>query len=60
MLGQSPVQETMTRTWQECMAKFGDKDPSRCPVCGELLIQRAVFRPALGGVKRKQPQQNAA
>ena len=46
-----PVQEPEVRSWQECMAKFGDKDPSRCPVCGARLIQREVLRPDFRGEK---------
>ncbi len=60
ILGQGPVKETKTRSWQDCMAKFGDKDPSRCPVCGARLIQRAVFRPDPGGMTRKQQLKDAA
>lgn len=60
ILGQGPVQETEVRTWQECVAKLGDKDPSRCPVCGAQLIQREVFRPDFRGETRKFPLQEAA
>ena len=60
MLGQGPVQETEVRTWQECVTKLGDKDPSRCPVCGARLVQREVFRPDFRGVTRKFPLQDAA
>lgn len=60
MLGQGPVQETEVRTWQECVTKLGDKDPSRCPVCGARLIQKEVFRPDFRGVTRKFPLQDAA
>lgn len=60
LLGQGPVQEPEVRSWQECMAKFGDKDPSRCPVCGARLIQTEVFRPEFRSVTRKFPLKEAA
>jgi hypothetical protein len=60
MLGQGPVQETEVRTWQECVTKLGDHDPSRCPVCGARLVQKEVFRPEFRGVTRKFPLQDAA
>jgi len=60
MLGQGPLEETEVRTWQECVSKLGDKDPSRCPVCGARLIQKEVFRPDFRGVTRKFPLQDAA
>jgi hypothetical protein len=60
MLGQGPVQETKIRSWQDCVAKLGDNDPSRCPVCGARLIQREVFRPDFRGETRKFPLGEAA
>jgi uncharacterized protein YozE (UPF0346 family) len=47
-------------SWQECMAKFGDKDPSQCPVCGARLIQIEVFRPDFRSATRKFPLEAAA
>ena len=60
MLGQGPVEETEVRSWQECVTKLGDKDPSRCPVCGARLIQKEVFRPDFKILTRKFPLKDAA
>lgn len=60
LLGQGPVEETEVRTWQECVSKLGDKDPSRCPVCGARLVQKELFRPDFRGVTRKYPLKEAA
>jgi putative transposase/transposase-like zinc-binding protein len=60
LLGQGPVQETEVRSWQECVTRLGDNDPSRCPVCGARLVQKEVFRPDFRGVTRKFPLQEAA
>jgi hypothetical protein len=49
LLGQGPVKEPEFRNWQECTAKFGDRDPSRCPICGARMITQEVFRPRRGG-----------
>lgn len=60
LLGQGPMEEPEFLGWQECVAKFGDKDPSRCPVCGARMIMRETFRPELRGGIRKFPLQEAA
>ena len=60
LLGQGPVQEPKTRTWQECVAGFGETNPGQCPVCGARLVQREVFRPDFRGETRKFPLKEAA
>ena len=60
MLGQEPVQEPEVRDWQECMAKFGDKDHSRCPVCGARLVKQRLIAPDFWGMARKYPLLEAA
>ena len=49
MLGQGPVEETEVRTWQECVTKLGDKDPSRCPVCGARLVCKRKYSALVSG-----------
>ncbi len=60
MVGQGPVQEPEFLEWLDCVAKFGDKDPSRCPVCGARLVQRQVIDPVFRGMARKFPLPEAA
>ena len=56
MLDQEPVQEVKVRKWQDCVSRLGDKDPSRCPVCGARMVQREVIAPVFNGMTMKYPQ----
>jgi Putative transposase/Transposase zinc-binding domain len=60
LLGQQPVQEPNIRSWQECVAGFGEGNPGLCPVCGARLVQQEVFRPDSRGETRKFPLKEAA
>lgn len=60
LLGQKPVEEPKVRSWQECVAGFGEANPGQCPVCGARLVQREVFRPDFRGETRKFPMKEAA
>ena len=60
LLGQKPVEEPKVRSWQECVAGFGEANPGQCPVCGARLVQREVFRPDFRGETRKFPMREAA
>jgi hypothetical protein len=60
LLGQGPIEVPEFLGWQECVAKFGDKGPSRCPVCGARMITRETFRPEYTGRTMKFPLQAAA
>jgi hypothetical protein len=55
MLDQEPVQEVKVRDWQDCVSKFGDKDPSRCPICGARMLLREVIAPLFKGMTMKFP-----
>ena len=44
-VGQEPVPEVAERDWQEILAKFGEHNHGRCPVCGARLVLRSKIEP---------------
>lgn len=59
-VGQEPVPEVAERDWQEIVAKFGEQNHGRCPVCGAKLVIRALIAPEYQRRARKFPLAEAA
>jgi hypothetical protein len=54
-LGQEPIPEPETLTWQDCLSKAGGEVRCRCPVCGAFLVEREVIAPRHVGMNLKFP-----
>jgi hypothetical protein len=59
-VGQEPVPEVADRDWQEILAKFGDSNYGRCPVCGARLVLRSLIKSEFKGRATKFPLAEAA
>jgi hypothetical protein len=59
-VGQEPVPEVADLDWQEILAKFGDNNYGRCPVCGARLVLRSLIKQEFKGLATKFPLTEAA